>query len=130
MDWAKTIKRMAVKCRLAEWSHKDLPKDLVAEKPANILTCALAVGTDKAKFALALAEIVADAVDTVRIILDFRVRIEVCQDKICRVSNRLETERGRSIHHCKIKILRSWSERKSTFSAVEVNEAHRPESLL
>ena len=130
MDWTKTIKGMAVKCRLTEWSHEDLPKDLVAEKPANIRACALAVGTDKAQFALALAEIVADAVDSVRIILDLRVRIEICQDKIGRVSNRLETKRGRSVHHCEFKILRGWSERKGTFSAVKVNEAHCSQGLL
>jgi len=70
VDWAKTVKWMAVKCRLAEWSHENLLKDLVGEQPANIRACAMAMSADKAQFTLALAEIVADTIDMVQVVLD------------------------------------------------------------
>ena len=121
---------MAVKCHLTERSHEDLAKDLVTGKPADIEACALSVSADKTQFALTLTEIVINTVNSVQVILDLRIRVEICQDKKIRIGNRLDAKMCHGIHHGKFEILLDWSERKGTFSAAEVNQSHSLESLL
>lgn len=73
---------MGVKRGLAELSHEDFSEDRVAEKTTDIGTGSLTMVTDQANFSLTLTKVVSDAVDTIGIISDFSVRVQMSQDEI------------------------------------------------
>ena len=90
----------------------------------------MTVSTDEANFALALTEMVPDAMDAAGVIGNLSVWVEAGEDEVTGISDGFEAKRGTGIHLRQFKFLGHGSEGDNAFTTEKINEAHVPDALL